>query len=449
MQLFPTLDQTIHGVAPKLRDGQLSCAEVVETCLARIDERDAEVQAWVSVDREGALNRAHQLDQDAAAGRWHGALHGIPLGIKDIVDVAGVPTAAGSELLTQQPAQSDALLVSQLRAAGAIILGKTVTTQFAAFDPPVTRNPWNLDHTPGGSSSGSAAAVATGMCLGAIGSQTGGSITRPAAFCGIAGCKPTFGLVSTHGVFPFAPHLDHPGPMARSVRDVGMMLDALAVPNVASGGQAEPPHPVCDTLDAGTIDAPTIGRLRGFFETMCEPSTSQVFDDMMGMFSVAGATVAEKTLPPSFADLHRCHRVVMVAEAAALHEARLAAYADDYKPGILSLLEEGLKTPAAEYFRCRRHQELAQQEILGCFNNVDVLVCPAALGAAPDTTTTGDPAFNSPWSYTGLPTVSFPLGLSAEGLPLGIQFVGRPYAEPQLFRAAAWCEDVVSLSVGI
>src|SRR5579872_5026359 len=230
MELHPSPNETIAGVSQVLLKRERTCVSVVEDCLAQIEAWEPRVHAWVSVDRTGALARARELDRELEDGKCRGPLHGIPVGIKDLVDIAGWPTLAGTSWLPNTPAASDAPIVARLRAAGAIILGKTVTTQFACFDPPPTRNPWNLDRTPGGSSSGSAAAVATGMCLGAIGSQTGGSITRPASFCGVAGCKPTFGTVPLDGVYPLAASLDHPGPLARTVDDLATVLAAIVDP---------------------------------------------------------------------------------------------------------------------------------------------------------------------------------------------------------------------------
>lgn len=432
MSLVAPQDETIAGAAALLRDGRRSCVELTEACLGRIAARDEQLRAWVRVDRDGALRRAGELDAKAAAGRWLGPLHGIPLGIKDIVDVAGWPTAAGSPRLAGTIAERDAPLVQRLRAAGAVLLGKTVTTPFASFDPPPTRNPWHADRTPGGSSSGSAAAVAAGMCLGAVGSQTGGSITRPASYCGVAGCKPSYGLLPVEGVLPLASSLDHPGPIARTVRDLALMLDAM------SGGQV-PARPDGDSLST----PPRLGRLRGLFEAQAEPSMRAATETAIAALRAAGARVIEIELPAAFDDVLRSHRVVMAAEAAAWHRQRFAEYPDDYQPCIRSLIEEGLAMDAAEYIRCRWHQADLTRAMAGVFGSVDALIGPATSGPAPDRATTGDPAFNSPWSYTGLPTVSFPVALSPDGLPLALQLVGRAAGDADLLATAAWCEDAL------
>src|SRR5436309_6618297 len=234
---------TIHAAADEIRQGRLTPVELLETCLRRIDEVEAKVRAWVFVDRERARAEAEALTAELRGGHWRGPLHGIPIGVKDIIDVFDWPTACGSKLWQNSVARQDATVVRRLRAAGAVFVGKTVTTQYASFDPPPTRNPWRLERTPGGSSSGSAAAVACGMCLAALASQTGGSITRPASYCGVAGCKPTFARVSTHGVLPLAPSMDHVGVMARSARDLALLLQAVAGPDPRDPGCAPRPLP--------------------------------------------------------------------------------------------------------------------------------------------------------------------------------------------------------------
>src|SRR3954454_6171938 len=228
MALYPEEHETIEGVGRALRAGRTTCVEVLGRCLGRIDALEPRVRAWVLIDRAGATEQARLLDEELGRGECRGPLHGIPIGIKDIVDVEGLPTAAGFGPWRDRVAGRDAAVVDSLRKAGAVILGKTVTTQFAWIDPPPTRNPWDLDRTPGGSSSGSAAAVAAGMCLGALGSQTGGSITRPASYCGVAGCKPSYRFVTCLGVVPLAHSMDHPGPIARCVRDLAILLQTIA-----------------------------------------------------------------------------------------------------------------------------------------------------------------------------------------------------------------------------
>ncbi|MBW3539188.1 MAG: amidase [Planctomycetes bacterium] len=441
MKLFPGVEETIEGVSHALRTGQRTCVEVTEACLAAIDAREDELHAWTVVDRDGARAQAEELDLDLGQRHWHGFLHGVPIGVKDIIDVAGLPTTAGCPQLHSEPARSDATIVARLRAAGAVIVGKTVTTQFASFDPAETRNPWALDRTPGGSSSGSAVAVASGMCLGALGTQTGGSITRPATYCGVAGCKPTYRLVSLHGVVPLAPSLDHPGPIARTVTDLAILLDAIAGYDRRDPESAREPTPaVLAALEESSLRPPKLGRLRGPFEDLAEAAALEALEAALEKFKAAGAKVLDVQLPGEFNSLFRCHRMLMAAEAASWHEEQFRQHGEVYAPSIRQLIEEGFGVAATEYVRCRRHQSRLRRTLQGVFDSVHALVCPATTGPAPDRSTTGDPAFNSPWSYSGLPTVSFPIALSPEGLPLGLQIVGRDFAEADLFRVAAWCE---------
>ncbi len=443
---FLTLDQlpTIARTGEAIQQGRTTCREVLEQCLARIDRWEPRIHAWVSVDREGARGLADERDSERKAGRWRGPLHGMPLGIKDIIDMAGLPTGAGSRRLMETVVANDATVVRRLREAGAILLGKTVTTQFACFDPPPTRNPWHTEHTPGGSSSGSAAGVATGMCLGAIGSQTGGSITRPASYCGVAGAKPTFGRVSLAGVMPLAPSLDHPGPIGRSVGDLVILLEAIAGPDPTDPRTSAPGmQPVDFALAKRPISSPPrLARLRGFFESGALPAMRSVFEDAQSQLAARGAAISEAELPPTFADVHRQHRVILQYELSRAHATRIRAERVDYLPGVAGLIEEGLAIPESAYEEARRHQARAVKEIAGIFGNADVALCPAAPGPAPDLTTTGDPSFNSPWSHTGLPTVTFPMG-AVDGMPLGIQLIGRRGDESRLFQVALWCEGVL------
>lgn len=430
---------TILTAAAEIRAGRLTPLALVEQCLAQIERFEPQIKAWVLIDERGARETARKTGDEIAAGQYRGPLHGIPLGIKDIVDVAGWPTRAGSPLRGDEPAARDAHLAARLRAAGAIFLGKTVTTEFASFDPPPTRNPFNPQRTPGGSSSGSAAAVATGMCLGAVGSQTGGSITRPASYCGVAGCKPTYGRVSLSGVVPLSFHLDHPGPIARTVADLAVMLTVVA------GYDAHDPIsvdlPACDYLAAcNQSSPPRLGVLEDFFLAGASPQAREATRAAIDQLRAAGATVRTVPLPASFAEVIARHRTIMAVEAAKDHRGTFRQHRDQYGPNIARLIEEGLAATASDYARALAHQLQVRREMLACFADVDVLLTPATPTTAPGTETTGDPKFNSPWSYTGYPTVSFPYAVASDGLPLALQLVGRPWHEAGLLAAAAWCE---------
>jgi aspartyl-tRNA(Asn)/glutamyl-tRNA(Gln) amidotransferase subunit A len=431
---------TIETAAAALRSGNLSPVDLVESCFQQIDAYEEKVRAWVLIDRDGALGQARVAAAQIKDGGWRGPLHGIPIGIKDIIDVFDWPTAAGSRRWAQAIARSDAPVVRSLRQAGAVILGKTVTTQYASYDPSPTRNPWNHERTPGGSSSGSAAAVACGMCLAALASQTGGSTIRPASYCGVASCKPTFGRVSNHGVVPLAWSMDHIGPMAGSVHGLAAVLQTIAAADASAGA---PPVPDYWTRLEAQPATPRLGRLRGFFEELAEPIMLEVVNRAALEFRARGATVSEIALPTEFSDMVARHRTIMAVEAAAFHEERLRRHPEEYEPCIRALLEEGIACPASEYARCKEHQTRLKALMGACFEGLDALLMPATTSPAPDAATTGDPAFNSPWSYTGLPTVSLPAGRSTEGLPLAIQLAGPAFGEAELLATAAWCEAVL------
>lgn len=434
---------TIHAAAEEIRKGRLSPVDLVKSCLERIERFEDRVHAWVLIDREGALARAEECAREIAGGGWRGPLHGIPLAIKDIFDVFDWPTAAGSRLWKNSIARQDAPVVRRLRQAGAVFLGKTVTTQYASFDPPPTRNPWNTARTPGGSSSGSAAALACGMCLGALGSQTGGSITRPASYCGVAGCKPTYGRVCTDGVVPLAPSMDHPGPMARCVRDLEILLNAIADPYKRPDKQEAESNP-----PASRERPPRLGRLRGLFDHRADSAVADMMRQVCTRLEQKGATVIDVPEPAAFAEVLARHQTVMAVESAAYHQERLQRHPEDYDPRIRALIEEGLSCPATEYARCMEHQRLLICEMQHCTTFMDALLTPATTSPAPDAATTGDPAFNSPWSYTGFPTISFPASVSDDGLPLAIQLVGPPWSESKLFSVAKWGEEALGVALG-
>lgn len=442
------MHKSIHAAAAEVKLGEITPRELLSHCWQRIDRMEPRIHAWVLVDRERAQADAEQLTRELESGQWRGPLHGIPLAIKDIFDVFDWPTAAGSKRWAQSYARRDATAVAKLRQAGAVLIGKTVTTQYASFDPPVTRNPWDLSRTPGGSSSGSAAAVACCMCLGALGSQTGGSITRPASYCGVAGCKPTFGRVSTTGVVPLAHSMDHIGPIARNVRDLAVLLQAIAGADPADPLCSSRPVPDVTQALTGARKPPVLGRVRGLFEERADAAVHKMMDEISSAWRGHGARIIDLALPASFATVVPRHRTVMAVEAAQFHRSRLERYPDDYRPNIRALLEEGLACSATDYAASKEHQRLLTQEMLGCFDGVDALLTPATTSPAPDSSTTGNPSFNSPWSYTGLPTVSFPCAKTPEGLPLAVQLVGKPWSEPDLLSVGVWCEETLNFEIG-
>ncbi len=433
LTIRPDPAQTIAGVAAALERRDVTCVEVVERCLARVDALDDDLHAWVVVDRDGALRAAEQVDEDIESSvPARGPLHGIPIGVKDIIDVKGLPTGAGFAPWRDRVAKQDAPIVARLREAGAIILGKTVTTQFACFDPPVTVNPWDASRTPGGSSSGSAVAVATGMCLGTVGTQTGGSITRPATYCGVCGMKPTHGALPMGGIVPVSASLDHVGPIARTVGDCETMWLAM------DGGGYR------DHVSV-TTDVPLrLGVVGGRFRDACEADMQGVFDDVMQRLARAGATTVHVGESLDFSAMLAAHRAIMVAEGAQAHGPTLDAHPNDVLSGMTSFIQEGRTVTPCDYqsavsLRGDWRTQVHDSNLQDC----DVWITTATPGVAPDTATTGDPSFNAPWSLLGVPTASLPVGLNADGLPVGVQLIGRAGREGALCVAARWVEGVL------
>lgn len=430
LRLFPRHEETIAGASEGLRAGRVSCVGLVERCFAAIDEWEPRVQAWVGLDRRGALAQARALDEQLAEGNDRGPLHGIPIGVKDIIDVAGFPTKAGAERWSLVPAMHDAEVVATYRWQGAVILGKTVTTPYAYLDPPPTRNPWDAGRTPGGSSSGSAAAVATGMCLAAIGSQTAGSLTRPASFCGVASWKPASAeLEPVDRVVPLAPSLDAIGTMARSIRDLSLIQAAI----------------LGDEPESGSDRPPRLARLRGFFDDRADAAMRSSLDRAIVSWQSAGAEVVDVPCPPHFERCLAGVRTIMAAEMATIHGRRFEEDPKDYPPRIAEVIREGKAARAVEYVTATYFRpELRRALASSVGEDFDAILVPATPGPAPGRESTGDSAFNAPWNFLNLETLSTPIGLSAEGLPLAVQFVGPPDDSTRLFPAAIWCERIIS-----
>jgi Asp-tRNA(Asn)/Glu-tRNA(Gln) amidotransferase A subunit family amidase len=405
----------------------LSPVALVEQALERIDALDQQVRAWVCVDREAALATAAEREAEAEAGRIRGVLHGIPVGVKDIFDVAGMVTTAGAAPFAHRLATEDAAAVALLRRAGAVVLGKTVTTEFAFLDPAETRNPQNLLHTPGGSSSGSAAAVAAGMVPLAIGSQTIGSTLRPAAYCGVVGLKPAYGTISRAGMAPLAPTLDHVGIFCRSVADAAAAFEVLAV------ATASPERPL-DSVAA----PPRLGVPRAMLAGAVTGVADQV-ETVAATLRQAGAVVEDVHVPASYEGFYEAGMVVLQVEAARVHAPQFAAHRDHYRPKIRELIEAGMHVEPAAYDRAREHLRRSRGALAGLLARVDALLSPVADGPAPEgTTSTGNPAWCAPATFTGFPAIALPSGFAANGLPLAIQLVSA--TEQRLLAVASWCE---------
>jgi Asp-tRNA(Asn)/Glu-tRNA(Gln) amidotransferase A subunit family amidase len=416
----------------RLAEEKTGCVSIVEECLAAIDAREKDIRAWVVVDRDEARRQAANLDTELSVGHRRGPLHGIPVGVKDIIDVIGLPSVAGYRPWRHRIAGTDAELVRRLRLAGAVILGKTETTQFASYDPSPTRNPHNLDRTPGGSSSGSAAAVAAGMCLVAVGTQTGGSINRPAAFCGVCGFKPSYGAVPLDGVVPVAKSLDHAGPIAGSISDIAYLADVL-IDNTDGCFMSN--------AAAGISQPPRLARLPDLFDVHADRESIAALDRSAEIFERAGASVIDTPLPPILAGIVAAHGLIMDYEAATYHRQRFKEDPAEFQPNITRQINRGLTTSGTDYAAALQVMAEAKHTAAELFANCDAWLAPATVGEAPGLETTGNPVMNSPASFLHLPAINLPVSVSKNGLPLGIQLLGNKNADGELIAIASWAEQ--------
>ena len=440
---------SVVDAAAQIREGSLSPVALAESLLARVDALDGDLQAWVTIDREAVLNTARQREAEVRQGGPLGLIHGVPVGLKDIFYTAGMLTACGSRVYADFVPDFDATSVAKIKAAGGIVLGKAVTTEFATSDPSPTHNPWNLEHTPGGSSSGSSAAVAARMVPAALGSQTGGSTCRPAAYNGIVGLKPTYGRISRYGVVPVSWSLDHVGILTRTVADAALMLAVLSGEDDNDPGSLRHPVPDFSAQMAETNRPPRIGLVRQYYQDYATPEIWAHTESVANTLAEAGADVVELPLPESFAQIHSFQRIVMNVDCAGFHEANHRIRAADYGPRIRAGIEMGLIIPPATYLKAQRLRRQFRADMGEMAARVDVVMTPATPAPAPkDLNTTGDAAFQVPWTAAGLPTVTVPTGLSDLGMPMAVQF-GGPWAEEgRVLGAAQWCERIAGLNQG-
>lgn len=435
---------TLTEAVRLIREGELTALDLVESALARIDRLDGELKAWVALDRELARRGAAELDAEARDGRIRGPLHGAPVGVKDIFYTAWLKTEGGSRALAGFVPDYDAEAVARLRRAGAIILGKTATTEFALLDPAETRNPWNPEHTPGGSSSGSAAAVASRMCQAAIGSQTVGSTIRPAAYCGIVGIKPSFGLISRYGMLAAAPSLDHVGIMARSVADGAAMLQAMAGADFRDPASAAIAAADYLGVAAAATNPPRLAMMPDVFDERAAPETRAAVAAAVARLARAGAKVEAIDAPESFAALMDNIMLITTAEIAGVHRERFAEKADLYGPKIRDFVRRGLRLVAWEYIGALEVQRRVRRDVDRITRQFDAILSPATPAPAPaDLASTGDASFNAPWSLSGHPVVGLPCGLAPSGLPIAIQLTGAMFEEAALLGVARWCEEAL------
>ena len=428
--------------ARRIRAGTLSPSNLLAACLKRIDATEPAVGAWVRLDRDAAARVAVQRDIEMREGRFMGPLHGVPIALKDIFDAAGVPTTAGAPAWATRTPTVDAASVARLRGAGAVPMGKLTTTPFAFLDPSATRNPWNPEHTPGGSSSGPAAAVAARMVPLALGSQTVGSVLRPAAYCGVVGLKPTHGRISAAGVLALAESLDHVGVLARTVEDCALALSLLAGGDPA--GRPAGAGPVEDYLAAIAEPAPPRIGVLATLVARATPETAKHLDAVMRGLEAAGARLAEATLPASFAALSDAGTCVLRAEAAAAHAPLYGRHAAEYPPRIRELIELGHEVSAPQYLAAQQIRRRARDELNALAARHDALLAPTIGAPAPrGLGATGDPSFCAPFTFAGMPAIALPTGVDGSGLPLSVQLIAPAWAEARLLAAAAWCERVI------
>lgn len=424
---------SLVDAAATIRNGTLSPVAYAQALLTRMDAVEPVIRAWVTVDRDAVMAEARLCESEAKAKRFRGPLHGIPIGVKDIYYTKGMRTTIGATPFQDFIPDVDADVVIKLKQAGAIILGKTVTTVFVFLDPGPTCNAWNPEHTPGGSSSGSAAAVGARMCAGAIGSQTVGSVGRPAAYNGVVSLMPTQSLVSMKNVFPLSWPLDHTGIFGRSVADVELQLAAIA----------ESPVP------QATVKRPIrVGVIRDFFYENMEPEARTIQDAYINkMASAPELQIEEAKLPAAFALQQPILRTILKADVAAVHENIFPNNPAAYGPKLRELIETGMLVQADDYLRARRLRRYFQREMMRLFDRYDVLLSPAAPGPAPaGIGATGSAVMNGPWTLADFPTMTLPHALAANGLPLGIQLSGPTGGDGPLLAMAKVMESITNFS---
>ncbi|NNF79183.1 MAG: amidase [Rhizobiales bacterium] len=412
-------------IVRRIRNKQTTAVDVMSACLARVEAREEAVGAFIHLDKDKALAAAHAADEAPSDG----LLHGVPFGIKDIIDTADFPTGWGSPIYHGYVPPRDASCVNLFKRQGAVAMGKTVTTEFAYYHPGKTANPHNLDYTPGGSSSGSAAAVADHMMPLAFASQTGGSIIRPAAFCGIFGYKPSHGCFDLDGVMGLAPSLDTLGLMAREVEDLVLGRAALC------GAR--------QTLDPAFEDkAPRIGLVRGPDWQNGSAEMRDVCERAMARLADQGAQAQELADPEIFSELVNCQKKIMAFEAARTRSYEYDQHPEQVSDPFTAYVEEGRAISWQAYEAALQTRNRAQRELEPLFADVDVVLTPSAPGEAPETLlATGDPLYNRIWTLLQVPCVSVPFGVGPRGLPLAVQLVARQWDDDRLLAAVDWAHQ--------
>lgn len=428
---------TASQAAAAIRDGRTTSEALVGAFLDRIAARDAEIGAWAHIDRDRALAQARRADEVRGLGAGIGPLHGVPVGIKDIIDTKEYPTEMGCPVYDGNQPRRDAACVAALRSAGAIVLGKTVTTELALLTPAPTCNPFATDRSPGGSSAGSAAAVADLMAPAALGSQTAGSVLRPASYCGVYGYKPTFGLVSRTGVLMQSHTLDTLGLFARSIEDLALLTDCMSAHDPADAVSYERSQPRLLDIAAGEPPLPpTFAFVRTpAWESHADPATREAFEELATALGASCETVDI----PGLDKVIEWQRLVQLAENAAYYGPLQDGARDKLSAGLNARLDEGATVPVRAYIEALASRDKAYAALTEVFETYEAILTPAAPGPAPLRTEniTGSPIFNGLWTYLGVPCVSLPL-LEVGGLPVGVQLVGERRDDGRLLRTARW-----------
>ena len=423
--------------ARKIRQGTLSSVDLVKSCLARIDETDGQLKAWVHLDADHALNQAEEMDSIRRAGRPVGPLHGVPIGLKDIIDTHDFPTERGTPIYSGRKPANDAALVERLREAGAVILGKTVTTEFAFMHPAETRNPHNPDYSPGGSSSGSAAAVAAYHVPLAIGTQTNGSVIRPAAFCGTYGFKPTRGVVSRRGVLRTSKSLDQVGVFGRTLEDVALLTDVIGGYDPADAMSYARPRP--KMLEGSRADAsvpPDLVWLDLPFNDRLTEDARAGLDEVVGAL---GARVERVSVSENLTGLVDVLRVIQEYEICQHLESEFAEHWDLLSTTLRPIIERGRAISDAQYQEALEIMASSATFFEVFFKDYDAVIAPSAAGEAPKLGGgTGDPVFCTIWTLCGLPSLNLPLLVGKNGLPVGVQLIGAAEEDDRLLRTANW-----------
>ncbi|MHA1598531.1 MAG: amidase [Alphaproteobacteria bacterium] len=421
-------------------DGTLTSDGLVRACLDHIVEVEDSVQAWVHIDSEIALAQASDRDITRKNGQPLGPLHGIPVGIKDIIDTAELPCEYGTEIHAGRNPGRDATVTGLLREAGAVIMGKTVTTELAVLSPDKTRNPHNPDHTPGGSSSGSAAAVAAGMVPLAIGTQTNGSVIRPAAYCGVFGFKPTYGRISRHGILQQSSVLDTVGIFARSLDDIGRLADVLIAFDAQDADMRPMPKPqIAKVMAEDPPMPPRLGFIRTPAWEQADDSTKEALRELIDHLNADRETVDLVDLPTEFNDVYDVHRRIMFHDLAKSFAAEYADAKDKLSPLLSDMIEQGQGVSDSDYDSDVARIDEYNSILDLIFEDYDAALTPSAPGEAPvGLASTGSPIFCTIWTLCGTPAINLPILQGPNGLPLGVQMVSHKGDDARLLRNARW-----------